>query len=97
MSRKIDFAESVQLALRQLRVLSKQTEVLEKAYFDNEFGSGGSNEIVDGDIQTVEITAADLANGINVLTHFNNFLNNRAVTAGDWKSKINKITRTFKN
>ncbi len=94
MSRKTDFIEAVEEVLRQQMLgLSAITENLEKAYFDNGFNTGGADAITSAETEVYGFSAESFTSAINVLVQFNNLMNNRTVTAGDWKSPINKIKK----
>ena len=75
------------------RYYSDKSTEIHKAYFDNEYGSGGANEITDADIQSVfpDLTVADFTGAINLMAQVNNLMGNNAVSQADWLSTVNKV------
>jgi hypothetical protein len=49
--------------------------------------------LTDPDLAEVEITAAQLSDGINMVTELTDFLGNEPVTQGDWQGIMDRIRR----
>ena len=64
---------------------------LTDVYFDRGYDSGGSDPIVDGDITDLNKTAAEVALMITLAQQFANFVNNSAVTTGDYDSTLSAM------
>ena len=93
MANKTDFAYDVILRIRRLAEVADVSDALVSEWASSEFGSGGANEIVDGDLTDFQSSAADLTAAITLLTQFNNFVGNSAVIQGDYYSSLNKVRR----
>ena len=52
---------------------------------------GGSNQIVDADVSSLDIKAADVASGITLGQQLANFLANSAVTTGNYQATVNAL------
>ncbi len=93
MANKSDFVYDVILRMRRLAEVADVGDSLAKEWSDSGFGSGGGNEIVDGDLTDFQITAAELTSAITLLQQFNNFVGNSAVLQGDYMATLNKVRR----
>ena len=93
MANKDGFAYDIILRMRRLAEVADVGDSLAKEWSDSGFGSGGGNEIVDGDLTDYQISAADLTAAITLLQQFNNFVGNDPVTQGDYMSTLNKVRR----
>ena len=60
MANKADFVYDVILRMRRLAEVADVGDSLAKEWSDSGFGSGGGNEIVDGDLTDFQITATEL-------------------------------------
>jgi hypothetical protein len=87
--------------LREFATMKAKTiqmaEDIHKVFFDRGFHKeGGSNPIVDTDIQAhTNLTEADVVAGITLCEQEMNFGNNLPVTQGDYKATINRLRKDF--
>lgn len=89
--RKLSFAQNLQ---GKISVLAKAADELENLYtifFDRGYNSGGSNTIVDGDLSSIGITAAELGEAITFIENLGKLLNNQDPTNADYDATLNKI------
>lgn len=92
----IDLLETAQNAAKQ--VMDK-VESIDSQYFDSGYNSGGSNPIVDDDLNGVNpgttgfngITAAQVASVITAYQQLNNFFQNSAVATADYSVTFNTV------
>lgn len=92
MSEKIKFAESVQDFSIAISLLIEQLPKFQSVYADREYGSGGADEITDADLESLGITAVELAAFITPLAlQLVNFVSNQPVTQGDYSVTLNKL------
>jgi hypothetical protein len=90
-SKKIDFATQCQTHATTLAQVSDALSDIETVYFDRGYNSGGGDELVDGDITALEITAANIGSLITLAQQLRNFVDNAAVTQGDYDSTLNVL------
>lgn len=91
MATKLTFVEQSQNDATTLAQVADRLKNLETVYFDRGYNSGGTNPIVDGDIVSLNITAADLAALVTLTQQLNNFLGNLAVATDDYDATLNKV------
>jgi hypothetical protein len=91
MATKITFATQAQLDATTMAQVADRLANLESVYFDRGYDGGGSNPIIDADITSLNITAADLAALITLTQQLANFLGNLAVTSGDYDATLNTV------
>ncbi len=92
MSDKITFAEEVQAFSTQFSALVEKVAVFQSVYADRFYGSGGADEILDTNIESLGITAAELASFITPFAgQLFNFMNNLTVTEGDFSVTLNRL------
>lgn len=91
MATKLTFGEQSQKDATTLAQVADRLTNLETVYFDRGYNSVGTNPIVDGDIVSLNITAADLAALVSLTQQLNNFLGNLAVTTGDYDATLNTV------
>ena len=91
MATKLTFGEQSQGEATALAQVADRLTNLETVYFDRGYNSGGTNPIVDGDIVSLNITAADLAALVTLAQQLNNFLGNLAVATGDYDATLNAV------
>ena len=94
MSNKLTFTGAMKSMADTLVSVKHTAEDLDSIYFDRGYNSGGADEIVDGDISTLDVTAADVAAGITMVQQLKNFFENTAVTQGDYDNTLNKLRST---
>ena len=70
-------------------------DVLEEAYFDRTYNIGGADEIADSDLEGTDLTAANLASAMTLVAQLRNFMDNAAVSTGDYHSTVNKVRNRF--
>jgi len=88
---KITFAADAQEVCNSLGKALNDCDNLFSTFFDRGYNSGGGDPIIDGDIASLKITAADLGGFINLAEQINKLMNNLAVTQSDWGSVVNKM------
>lgn len=91
MATKITWATQAQVEATTMAQIADRLANLETVYFDRGYNSGGGDDIVDSDVVSLNITAADLASLVTLIQQFNNFLGNLAVIAGDYDSTLNTV------
>lgn len=91
MATKLNFAEQAQVMATSLARLGDNLSDLESVYFDRGYNSGGANQIVDGDIVSLNITATHLAALITLAQQLENFLGNLPVTQADYDATLNAL------
>lgn len=91
MSTKSEFAEELQENATLMAQLAERMVSLEATYFDRGYNGGGSDPIIDGDVSSFGITAANVSSWITLAQQFANFRDNSAVTTGDYDSTLNAI------
>lgn len=85
------FAAELLEHAKKLHQVRQLTAELVGTYFDLGFDGGGSDPIADGDITNYNFDAADVANYITLLQQFGNFMDNSAVSTGDYGASLNKV------
>ncbi len=91
MSRKTDFGEEAQTNSTSLAQVISALNSLAEVYFDRGYNSGGADEIVDGDLEALGITAADLASTVTLAQQLENFAAGDAVSPADYNATLNKM------
>ena len=64
---------------------------LENMYFDNGYGSGGADEIIQTDLDKNDITVAEFTNLITLVQQLKNFTGNAVVTQSDYAATLNAV------
>lgn len=91
MATKLTFTEQAQKSATIFAQLGDKLADLESVYFDRGYDGGGSNPIIDDDIVSLNITAAQLASLITLAQQLSNFLGNLAVTQADYDATLNAV------
>lgn len=92
MADKNTFVQRFQDASTRLAQVANEFDDLVSVYFDRGYNSGGSDELLDADIPAgLGITAADVTAGVTLAQQLGNFLNNAAVSTGDYDVTLNKL------
>ena len=91
MATKLTFATQAQSDATTLAALGESLDAVVGVYFDRGYDSGGSDPIADIDIESLGITAADLAAMVTLAQQLANFLGNAAVATADYQATINTI------
>lgn len=89
MSRETDFAVSIQEMATTLAKTADTMKNLTDTYFDRGFNGSLTNTALSSVVPS--ITAADVTSFITLSQQFDNFLNNAAVSQGDYDATLNKI------
>ena len=79
--------------IQELDAIFDAAPDLENEYFDLGYNSGGANAIVDADVASINLTAADIASGITLIQQVKNMAGNVAVTTGDYALTSNIFKR----
>lgn len=90
--KKAFIVELIRDAQTLISVIDKLADQ-ENEYFDNAYGSGGADEIIDSDLAIHDMTAAQFTNYITLIQQLQNFAGNAAVTTGDYASTLNSMRR----
>ena len=93
MATKVEVHVNKILALNSLvaQVMDQVADVTSE-YFDNQYNSGGANEIQQADLNGYNSpppTPADIAGAITLFQELNNFFQNSAVTTADYSVTVN--------
>ena len=80
---KLNFAKQAMNFSTRLVKEYKEAVEIKKVWFQKTYGSGGGDEIIDTDIGTLPITAAELQSLMTSLLEFVDLFENAAVTQGD--------------
>lgn len=91
MANKIEYAKKVQAVCTTIAQLFLDTKDLDSVYFSEGFDGAGSDPIIDGDLISLGIIAAELALGDTLFQQIQNLRNNDPVTAGDYQSTVNAL------
>jgi len=89
MSKKIAYTIEVQKQMAALAKAYEAVQALRELYFDRGYNSGGADAIADADISSTGLTAANLSSAITAIEQYENFVENSAVTAGDYYATMN--------
>ena len=91
-SAKFNFGEKSQSVATSLAQAANDADDIVSVYFDRGYDSGGSDQIVDGDIiEGLNITAAQLGLLITLFQQLAKFVGNAAVTQADYDATLNVI------
>ena len=91
MANKIEFAKNVQAINTTIAQLFLGTKDLDSVYFSEGFDGAGTDPIINADIVSLGITAAELGLGITLFQQIQNLRNNEAVTTGDYQATVNAL------
>jgi len=91
MSNKVKFATKIQESSTTVAQALASAKNIYSVYFDRGYSAGGSDPIIDEDLLSLGLTAADLASFITMADQLAKFFNNEAVTTGDYDSIVNKL------
>jgi len=91
MSTKLKFTGQAISVADVLAKAASDLSDLTDVYFDRGYDAGGSDPIVDGDVSDLDKTAAELALMITLAQQFANFMDNSAVTTGDYGSTLSSM------
>lgn len=91
MANKIEFAKKCQVANTIVAQLFLDTKDLDGVYFDEGFDGAGSDPIINDDLVSLGITAAELSLGITLFQQIQNLRNNDPVTTGDYQATVNAL------
>ena len=91
-TRKVEFAQNVKSVCTSLVIMINKLEDLKDVYGNEDYGVGQADEIIDVDIETTEIPAADLHNIMTaVAPAFKNLVSNMAVNAGTYAKFMDRV------
>lgn len=93
MASKQAFANQCQQLATELGQISAKLPGLEKCYFARGYNSGGSSEIINGDLETQGITAGQLSDFVGLMQQLQKFFGNVEVTQGDYQTNV-EVMRT---
>lgn len=91
MSQKTQFAGQLRATATKLAQAINEADDIVSIYFDRGYNSGGASQIVDNDVASENLTAANIASFITAAQQLANYANNAAVSQGDYDSTINKV------
>ncbi len=95
MTKKEKFATKIIEMATNVGYWADNAENYHGSYFDKGYNSGGSNEIVDADVASLEITASQLVSAMTFIENFNKFFENEVVAQADYKATINAIRTDY--
>ena len=87
MSDKLNKAQAIQELTTELASIDDVLDVINA----RGYGQGQDNAFTDDDVATLNITAADAFNALNLLTQIKTLLTNGVPTQGDYMSIVNKV------
>ena len=90
-SRKITFTQKMQEHTATFMQICEELISLAAVYLDREYDSGGEDELHDADIESLNVTAADIEGMINFIDDLSTFLNDDKKL----KKKANKIRNDY--
>ena len=93
MNKKEQYVTSLQGAATTLAQVADQFADKFTIYFDRGYNPNGADAIQDEDIAVTGMTAAQVADLMNLAEQLDKFLNNAAVTSGDYDAILN-VART---
>jgi len=88
---KIAFAQEGQALCTELADVLERFKSYFATYFDRGYNGGGSNPIVDGDLTSLAVTAAQIAASITLAENIDKFANNQAIFQSDYDATINGL------
>jgi len=91
--KKTRFAQRMIDLHQKLADVADNAADIEKEYFDLGYDSGGSDPIIDTDIENLGITAAAITSGITMLQQCDKLFTNQATTPADYIATINQFRR----
>lgn len=91
MANKVEFAKKVMAVNAAIAQLFLDTKDLDSVYFSEGFNDIGSDAITDEDIESLGITAAELASGDTLFQQIQNLRNNVPVVLGDYQATVNAL------
>lgn len=92
MDRKLKFATEVQDFSREFSLMVERAPAFKDIWDDREYLAGADNKaIIDADVESLGITAAQLASFISFTPQLLNLMGNLAVTTGDYSATLNKL------
>ncbi len=90
MADKITFAEKAQDISTRLAILVDEGTNLRTVYFDRVYNTGGT-AIIDADIVSLGITAANISSFITLVEQLQNFVDFLTVTEADYDTTLNAM------
>jgi len=90
MSQKTQYAGQIRATATKLAQVANEAEDIVSIYFDRGYNSGGASPIIDDDVASENLTAANIASFITLAQQLANFLGNAAVSAADYDATLNK-------
>lgn len=88
---KVLFAQRMQAACTQLAQVADAYADMFTVYFDRGYDAAGANPIVDDDLTSLGITAANIAAGMTLAEQIQHFLNNQAALVSDYDQTLNAL------
>ena len=93
MSDKINFTIRMQELVTALANVQDQVPDDWQLFFDRGYNSGGANPIVDGDISSTGLTAAQVESAITLYENLDKFLSGTAVSQAVYRQTVNAIRK----
>ena len=91
--RKQAFIREIVRDVQALALLGKKWADQDNEYFDNGYNGGAADPIVDADVASADITAADFTNAITLMQNFEKLRTNQVPTTADYADTLNAILR----
>ncbi len=86
-SDKLSKAQAVQELVTELAGIDDLLDVVNA----REYGQGQTNAIADGDVASLNVTASDIFNALNLLTQVKTLITNGTPAQADYTGIVNKV------
>jgi hypothetical protein len=90
-SRKFQFAQAVINYITSVAQAADGGTDARSVFNDRGYNPGGTDPIIDSDVEGLEITAAELLEGVQFFENLGNMLNNSPIVQKDWDAVVNKL------
>lgn len=91
MTQKLDYAKRAKYLATQFAGVAKELRDLVEVWDDRFYGPGGTDEILDSEVEIEGVTADELYEFVLFCNNVKNLLDNAAVSTNNWSSIVNKL------
>lgn len=88
---KIKFMQRVQDVATRLAQVLEDVDGLDRVYLHRGYNAGGANPVTDADLESHNVTAAQIAAFVTLCQQLSRFANNKAVTSADYLATVNAL------